>query len=143
MQKVVFLLLLAFALAGCGTTRCVPIEKVTYQYLSKKDSVYLHDSVWIHDSINLLTIGDTTYIDRWHNKLVYRNIYRLRIDSIIKNDSIPVPYPVEKKLSMWQQIELKYSSWAFGFACAIIVCLLTVIYRRTKDEKRKSNSQKE
>ena len=141
MQKVVFFLLLAFTFVGCRTTRYVPTEKVVFRYLSKTDSVLFHDSVWIHDSVISATRGDTTYIDRWHNKFAYKNIYRLRIDSVIKKDSIPVPYPVEKELSRWQQFELKYSSWAFGFACAIIVCLLTIIYRRTKSEKYKHNSQ--
>lgn len=141
MQKIVFFLLLALALAGCRTTRYVPTEKVVYRYLSKTDSILLHDSVWIHDSVTSVTRGDTTYIDRWHNKYAYKNIYRLRVDSIIKKDSIPVPYPVEKELSKWQRFELKYSSLAFGFACAVIVFLLAINYRRTKNEKYKHNSQ--
>lgn len=141
MQKIVFFLLLTLALAGCRTTRYVPIEKVSYKYLSKTDSVYLHDSVFVHDSTSRMAIGDTTYVDRWHKKIVYRYIYHFNTDSLTKRDSIPVPYPVEKELSKWQRFELKYSSWAFGFACAAIVCLLVIIYRRTKNEKYKHNSQ--
>lgn len=47
----------------------------------------------------------------------------------MKSDSIRVPYPVEKKLSKWQQLRLDFGGWAMlvlgmlvvaiGMACAV------------------------
>ena len=39
----------------------------------------------------------------------------------MKSDSIRVPYPVEKKLSKWQQFRLDFGGWAMGVLALGIV----------------------
>lgn len=95
---------------GCTTTKYVEVEKVrtdtTYITKHERDSIFMHDSVHVKEK------GDTVLIERWHTKYVEK----LRIDTtyISKTDSIPVPYPVEKKvpaeLSWWQKTRIHVGS---------------------------------
>lgn len=99
-----FLLIIPLLFIGCKTIEYVPVEKVKIEYRDKieKDSIYINDSIYIHEK------GDTVYFEKWHTKY----IEKLRVDSIIKIDSIAVPYPVEKivkvekSLSKWQKLRM-------------------------------------
>ncbi len=51
----------------------------------------------------------------------------------MKRDSIPVPYPVEKQLSKWEQIQLKYAVWSFGALCMLLVILGYKLYKNIKN----------
>lgn len=52
------------------------------------------------------------------------NILRLQFASV-KSDSIPVPYPVEKKLTWWQQTKMDFGGVAI-VAFVMIVCISVV-----------------
>lgn len=85
--------------------------------------------------------GDTLRHDR--ERIVYRSSYRekelerelTRRDSVIKDlrtqlesvksDSIPVPYPVEKKLTQWQQTKMDFGGFALG-GVAVALCIAVV-----------------
>ena len=49
---------------------------------------------------------------------------RLQLESV-KSDSIPVPYPVEKQLTKWQQTKMDFGGMAIG-AIAAAVCAAAV-----------------
>lgn len=83
---------------GCTTTRYVQVP------VRHTDTLRLvherHDSIWLHDSIYQREYmrGDTVYryIDRWHNQYIKQ---LLRDTAYIsRRDTVPVPYPVEKKV---------------------------------------------
>ena len=95
---VIGILLVAFLLSGCKT-KYIPMEKIVYQNVIKHDTLHTYDSVFVRDSIYLRQNGDTCYLDRWHEKTIFKNVYKVKVDSFLKRDSIPVPYPVEKELS--------------------------------------------
>ena len=122
------LLLVVFLLSGCRT-----MERVVYQNAIKHDTLYTSDSVFVRDSIYLRQKGDTCYLDRWHEKTVFKNVYKTRVDSFVKRDSIPFPYPVEKQLSKWEQFQLKYAVWSFGALCMLLVILGYKIYKKIKN----------
>ena len=49
---------------------------------------------------------------------------RLQLASV-KSDSIPVPYPVEKKLTQWQQTKMDFGGFALG-GVAVALCIAVV-----------------
>lgn len=126
------LLLVVFLLSGCKT-KYIPMERVVYQNAIKHDALHTSDSVFVRDSIYLRQKGDTCYLDRWHEKTVFKNVYMVKVDSFLKRDSIPVPYPVEKELSKWEQFQLKYAVWSFGALCMLLFILSYKIYKKIKN----------
>lgn len=134
-------LLATFLLAGCRTTRYVPMERVVEKEVMKHDTLVRNDSVWVHDSVMVRMEGDTKYVDRWHTKLEYRNVYRNRVDSFIKRDSIPVPYPVEKELSSWQKAQLKMANWLLGVVVLVVIYFLWKLYRRRRNANTEHRNQ--
>ena len=112
--RTVLLLALAAAVAvfglllltGCTTTKYVPVETVRTDTM--KVTKYERDSIYIHDSTIVREKGDTMLIEKWHtrwrDRWMHDTIYQSRVDSI------PKPYPVEKRvpaeLTWWQQTRL-------------------------------------
>ena len=112
--RTVLLLALAAAVAvfglllltGCTTTKYVPIETVRIDTM--KVTKYERDSIYIHDSTIVREKGDTMLIEKWHtrwrDRWMHDTVYQSRVDSI------PKPYPVEKRvpaeLTWWQQTRL-------------------------------------
>ena len=128
----VIVLLLVVFLSGCRT-KYIPIEKIVYQNSIKHDTLHTYDSVFVRDSVYLIQKGDTCYLDRWHEKTVFKNVYMVKVDSFLKRDSIPVPYPVERELSKWEQFKLKYAVWSFGALCMLLVILGYKLYKNIKN----------
>ena len=107
-------------LTGCTTTKYVPVETVRIDTM--KVTKYERDSIYIHDSTIVREKGDTMLIEKWHtrwrDRWMHDTVYQSRVDSI------PKPYPVEKRvpaeLSWWQQTRLHlanillYALLAFG-----------------------------
>ena len=114
---IIILLILAICFVSCRT-QYIPVESVRTEY-KKRDSTR-YDSIYQRDSIYTLIKGDTVYQYRY--KYLYRYLTTNRTDTILKNDSIRVPYPVEKKLNRWQSIKMELGGWAFG-----IIILFTLI----------------
>ena len=109
----ILLVLSLLLLTGCRSVKYVPVETVRidtiYQSKIEKDSIHIHDSIYVKEWQN----GDTIYKDRdrWHteyiDKLVHDTIYQS------KTDSIQVPYPVEKELTWWEEVKIKFSEVIF------------------------------
>ena len=107
-------------LTSCKSVETVRVPEVHIDTLIqtkwRTDSVVMRDSVVIVDDgerrvervvqwrDRLRTVTDTTYINR--------------IDSI----SVPVPYPVEKRLGKWEQAKVDYG----GYALVAVIILLTL-----------------
>ncbi len=102
MTKIISLLLILLAFAGCKTkTVLVPVDRVKIEYRDRLrvDSVYNRDTVQIYGS------NDTIFKDviRWRER------FRIDTVSVIRIDSIP--YTVEviqevNKLTKWQRWRL-------------------------------------
>jgi hypothetical protein len=54
----------------------------------------------------------------------YKYLFINRTDTILKTDSIQVPYPVEKRLTRWQTLKMELGGWALG---VIIVFALVIV----------------
>ena len=129
---VIGVVLVEFFLSGCKT-KYVQMEKIEYRNVVKHDTLHTYDSVFVRDSIYLIQKGDTCYLDRWHEKTIFRNVYKVKVDSFLKRDSIQVPYPVEKELSKLEQFQLKYAVWSFGLLCMLLIILCYKLYKKIKN----------
>ena len=113
-------------LSGCKSVQYVPVETV------RTDSVYIdryqHDSIYQRDSIfvNRWTAGDTVYQDKVVWKYVYRDKVVYDTVAILRSDSVRVPYPVERRLSTWEEVRLNVGGWAIG--CMVITIIIFSIY---------------
>ena len=124
----VVLLLLAM-LTSCKT-RYVTVPEYHKEYINRTDTFLRSDTLYRLDSVVVRMQGDTTVIEkiRWQNRFV--NVYKVKTDTIIKTDSIRVPYPVERKLSKWQQLRLDFGGWAMGGTVVAIVFIIIWLVRR-------------
>lgn len=110
---------LAITIGSCTKVNYVPVESVrtdsTYIYQLLRDSIYVQDSIYIREK------GDTVYKDRI--KYLYKE--KFRIDTIYteKIDTVRVPYPVERKLSKWEQTYL-----AIGRVSLWVIIVIIVIF---------------
>ena len=131
---VIGILLVSFLLSGCKT-KYVSMVKVICREVVQHDTLHTSHSVCIRDSIVLTQNGATCFLDRWHEKTIFTNVYKVRVDSFLKRDSIQVPYPVEKQLSKWDQFQLKYAVWSFGALCMLLIVLGYKLYKKIKNGK--------
>lgn len=122
---IIILLMLAICFVSCRT-QYIPVESVRTEYKTR-DSIRF-DSIYQRDSIYTLIKGDTVYQYRY--KYLYRYLTTNRTDTILKRDSIRVPYPVEKKLNRWQSLKMELGGWAFVLVIACVIGWLT--YRLKK-----------
>lgn len=113
--------------ASCRT-QYVPVETVRTEYKTR-DSIRF-DSIYNKDSIYVLVKGDTVYQYRY--KYLYKYQYLNRTDTVIKTDSVQVPYPVEKKLNRWQSIKMELGGWAFGLIIAFVLIIIGRIVFKLK-----------
>jgi hypothetical protein len=119
---VTMLLTLATCFVSCRT-QYVPVETVRTEYKTR-DSIRF-DSIYQRDSIYMLVKGDTIY--QYKYKYLYRYLTTNRTDTILKTDSIQIPYPVEKQLSRWQSIKMELGGWVF----VLVIILILLIIGRT------------
>lgn len=111
-------------LTGCKSVQFVPVETV------RTDSVYIdryqHDSIYQRDSVfvNRWTAGDTVYQDKVVWKYVYRDKVKYDTVAILRSDTVRVPYPVERRLSKWEQVRLNVGGWVIAL---VVITILVVV----------------
>ena len=132
---IILLVILSLLFSGCKSIQYVPVEKVITEYKTNTvhDSVYLE--VLKHDSVVIEKLGDTVYINKWHTQYKDRWREKLKTDTFIKVDSIQVPYPVERKLTKWENLKMDAGGIAIGtciaFVLVVIIYFLIRAYRKT------------
>ena len=98
------------------------------------------------ETVVINDIGDTTRHDR--ERTIYRakdsgtelhikiesqdsTITALRLQlASVKSDSIPVPYPVEKQLTKWQQTKMDFGGIAIGAVIAVVCVAVVWLIRK-------------
>lgn len=105
-------------LTSCKTVETVRVPEVHSDTLIqtrwRTDSVVMRDSVVITETAE----GRTKFVVRWRDRV------RTLADTtyICLTDSVPVPYPVEKRLGKWEQLKVDYG----GYALATVIILLAL-----------------
>ena len=124
-------ILIVFLTSGIWFTSCrsiqyVPVETVRTEYRTR-DSIRF-DSIYQRDSVYMKVNGDSVYLYKY--KYLYRYLTINKTDTVIKADSVQVPYPVEKQLTRWQAIKIELGGWAFGIIVAFALVIVGwLVYR--------------
>ncbi|MFS2666658.1 hypothetical protein AAH091_15875 [Candidatus Bacteroides intestinigallinarum] len=121
---IIILLMSAICFISCRT-QYIPVETVRTEYKAR-DSIRV-DSIYNQDSIYVLVKGDTVYQYRY--KYLYKYQYLNRTDTMIKIDSVQVPYPVEKQLTRWQQMKIELGGWAVGVIVILSIVLIVKLFK--------------
>lgn len=138
---------LVLLFSGCQSVKYVPVETVRIEKESKTDTIIQKDTVRSEketiirearpeDSLMMAKLGIRL---RENERLLIllqkemseqkSNAYESHRDTVLKTDSVAVPYPVEKELSWWQRQKIAFGEWVFG---VMAVLLLVVIIRKRK-----------
>lgn len=120
-------------LSGCKSTKYIPLETVRtdsiYVDRYQRDSIYQRDSVFV----NRWIAGDTIYQDKVVWKYVYRDKVKYDTVTTLRSDTINVPYPVECKLSKWEQLKLNVGGWAISIIIIIVLIVMgCMVYKLKK-----------
>ena len=115
-------LVVLFFLTACSP-KTIYVPEVHTEYITRTDTFVKIDSVSVKDSIYVTQKGDTVRIEKWH--VSYRDRWREKIvrDTIMRTDTISVPYPVEKKLTMTERFDI----WLNGMCIVLGLLLLFVV----------------
>lgn len=129
---VIGVILLSFT--GCKTKEYIKVPSVRTEYVYRTDTFAKLDSIYMKDSVYVFQKGDTVF----HNKVVYwdryHNIYKAKTDTIIKTDSVAVPYPVERQLTKNEQRLMSLGRCYIAFLFILAACAIgfTLWYRNKK-----------
>ena len=116
-----FLWMLGVGLSGCSRTVYVPVETVrtdtVLRFSVSSDTTWLRDSIHVEIHEKADTVFVTKYKEhvRWRDKVMTDTVYATR------TDSVAVPYPVERKLSRWEQARLDFGGAAIIAVLAVVV----------------------
>ena len=128
MKHLPYLLLLILLLSSCRQVKYIPVES------NRLDTVYLQqvrrDSIYHRDSIFVKEKGDTVYLEKY--RYLYRDKWKQDTVYIHRTDSVQVPYPVEARLTRWQQMKLELGGWAFGIILTAALGLAVWLLRKKK-----------
>lgn len=126
---VVGFFLLAFA--GCKSKEYVKVPEYHTEYICKTDTFARVDSVLLHDSVFVYRNGDTMLVNKVTFRDRYHNIYKVTTDTIYKNDSVSVPYPIERELTKNEKrlISLGKMFVAFLFSVSVVLIISLFWYR--------------
>ena len=138
--QILALTALSLSFHCCRSVRYIPVETVRTEYQNHTDTVRMSDSVVIERE-TIVRQADSALINRLGlslkegekailvlQKQLERNMnrhYEHTTDTVMKTDSIQVPYPVERRLSKWEQVKMDIGGIAMG-AC-IILCLSVIV----------------
>ena len=113
------------ALSGCTRTVYTPVPAVSTE---KEDvSKWRVDTVIDSDTVRIVERGDTVFLSstqwRWRIKEVHDTV------SFVRTDSVPVPYPVERKLSRWEQTK---QDWGIAITAVAAIISIAVVWLAKK-----------
>ena len=123
-------MLLIWSMCSCST-QYVPVESVRYDSVFfekiRKDSIFVQDSVYIRQK------GDTVFKDKF--KVVYKYVLLRDTMLTVRRDSIPIPVPVEKKRTWWEQTKIDVGGYAVTIIVIYVLCrLMRWFIMRTRKE---------
>lgn len=127
----VFIICLGFAMccSACSTPKPVVLERTFHDTVHvnniRLDSVYMHDSIYFESIIKGDTIYRTKEITRWRDRLSIKH----DIVYAVRENETEVPVPVERKLSLWEQLAAPPYP-IFFFIIIGIISMIWLIHRK-------------
>lgn len=137
---VIIIVVISLLLSSCESIQYIPVEKVKTEYINRTDTVNKIDTL-ISEKETIIREADSSLVARLGLQLkanerailiLQKELERQvskesehRTDTVIKTDSVQVPYPVEKKLTKWQQVKMDAGGVAMG-VCLVVVIVIIV-----------------
>lgn len=124
MKRIVLILLgfIALMVCGCGSSKVVTVEvpRIEKEYVVSTDTVRQYDSIYVFNDRYI--DRDTVYITKVNEK--YKYLYRTRVDTLIKCDTITVINKEQIKALSDENDALKATMNFYRYLC---LCLLVII----------------
>jgi len=120
-------------LGTCSCKSYVAVPEYHYKETVKERTDTVRDSIYHYDSVWVETRGDTVYQSRY--RVLVRDRWRSKVqsDTVVRVDSIRVPYPVERSVPRWQQAVWRVARPVVLVFFAVAALWIAVwVIRRTK-----------
>ncbi len=126
---ILWVVLILLCLCSCRT-KYVSVPEYHTEYITKTDSFTQRDSILVRDSIFMYTKGDTVFKEKY--SVIYKDRYRDRYicDTVVKVDSVRVPYPVERQLTKWEEVRDKLGSLVIVLLSVAVIAAVIVFVTR-------------
>lgn len=98
-------------LTGCTSPKHVTVPEYHTEYITKRDTLMTQDTLILRDSVTVYFKGDTVYKEKYALRDRYKYVYKATTDTLIKTDSVRVPYPIEARLTKWQKAKMTIGGW--------------------------------
>ena len=128
---------------GCKNVEYVPVESSHTEHHWHTDSVHQVDSFYHEKETTIMQLDSAEMakygiqlknaerawlVKSWELERQIEALQRLTAERDTVHDSIPVPYPVEKRLTKWQQAKVDWGGWAL--LILIILVVIAIYYPR-------------
>lgn len=138
----------ALFMVSCNT-EYIPVETSHTEHHWHTDSIIQKDSVvkerlttvmqldsaaMAKYGIQLKNAERAWLVKSWELERQIENLQRLTAIRDTIRDTIQVPYPVEKKLSKWQQTKVDWGGWAM-LGVLVVIILFLFIFPRWKGKR--------
>jgi hypothetical protein len=150
MMGIILLLIFSLLFSSCKNVQYIPVERVVTEYINRTDTVNKTDTL-ISEKETIIREADSSLIAKLGLQLkenerailvLQRQLEKQiskesehKTDTVIKTDTIQVPYPVERTLTKWEQVKMDYGAIAIGgcitFVIIIIIGFIVRAYRKT------------
>ena len=146
----IFLLGIGSLFVGCKNVEYVPVENSHTEHHWHTDSVKQVDSIYHEKETTIMQLDSAEMakygiqlknaerawlVKSWELERQIEALQRLTAERDTVHDSIPVPYPVEKRLTKWQQAAIDWGHWIMALLVGIIVGLVIYYPRRNTGSK--------
>lgn len=127
-------------LSSCRSTQYIPVETIKTEIKEVHDTVKIQDTIKSEKQI-VIREADTSEIERINAEYGFKldkaqktililskelqqqshNQTEVKDSIVYRDKEVQVPYPVERKLSKWEQIKLVLGGWVGFIILSIIV----------------------
>ena len=143
---IILIVILCLLFCGCST-QYVPIETVRTEYQNHTDTIRQTDSIFREketiireaDSATIAKLGLQLKNNEKAILILKRELERQvnkesehRVDTVIKTDTIRVPYPVERKLSNWEKFKIDIGGIITFVLVVVVIIIMLKWLVRTK-----------
>lgn len=150
-MRAVLFFLATLLLIGCRSIQYVPVETVRTEKVNDHDTIWEQDSsrketetvireARPEDSLMIAKLGIKLKANERLVLLLQKELQQEKNKKIeshtkdsVREKSVQVPYPVEKRLTKWQQLKQDWGGWLLlADVCAISYFLYYYIYRKRR-----------
>lgn len=124
-MRTLVIIVVCLLLQACKSVQYVPVETVKTEYIDRVKQV--HDTMHTIEKETTYINGDTVLITKYVDRV--KVLHQTDTCIIEKTDTVQVPYPVERKLSKWEQVKNSLGGIAMMLTItAIIGALIYAIF---------------